>query len=254
MKGHNHILTIMLTLISTSILLSSCSQSKQLFNAESYLDPATDSLLVIDNKSTYRIQQNDKVSLSIWNHDDLSIGSLFGIYNSNEVYGKWVLVDKEGFITIPKLGKIKVINKTCDEAAAMISKMLAKTIKEPIVVVKVLNNSVTIIGEVRTPGTFVIEEEYFNLWQLVSKAEGFEYYADLENVKLIRGSEDNPRIYLLNLTEDNSHKIHNFKLLPGDVIYVPANKGKDVEKKSGRIIPITAIITTAVLLFTQINK
>ncbi len=235
------------------MLLASCSHSKQMFVSDAYLNPLTDSILKVENQQDYVITTDDKISISVWNHDDLSIGSVFGIYNSNEVYGKWVYVDAEGFVKVPQLGKVKLGGLTLDQANERMAKLLAKYIKDPIVVVKVLNNSVSVLGEVRTPGTFLLEEEYNSLWEIVSKAEGFEYYADLENVKLIRGGAHNPRIYLLDLTEENSYMYHNFKILPDDVIYIPANKGKDVDKKSGRIIPITAIITTAVLVITQIN-
>jgi len=52
----------------------------------------------------YKIKSDDKINLSIWDHDNMSVGSVYGIYNSNEVYGKWLMVDHEGLINLPKYG------------------------------------------------------------------------------------------------------------------------------------------------------
>ena len=83
------------------------------------------------------IKTDDKISLSIWNHDDMSIGSVFSIYNSNEAYGKWVLVDKAGFVSFPKIGKVKVSGLNCPQAADTLQALFAKYLVDPIIVVKV---------------------------------------------------------------------------------------------------------------------
>ncbi|RZJ33961.1 MAG: hypothetical protein EOO18_08660, partial [Chryseobacterium sp.] len=40
-----------------------------------------------DPNYEYKIRKDDKITLSVWGQDDLSVGSVYGIYNSNEVYG-----------------------------------------------------------------------------------------------------------------------------------------------------------------------
>jgi polysaccharide export outer membrane protein len=65
-----------------------------------------------DPNYEYRIRKDDKITLSVWGEDDLSVGSVYGIYNSNEVYGKWLLVDINGNIEIPKLGTTPVVGKS----------------------------------------------------------------------------------------------------------------------------------------------
>jgi polysaccharide export outer membrane protein len=79
-----------------------------------------------DPKYEYKIRKDDKITLSVWGQDDLSVGSVYGIYNSNEVYGKWLLVDINGNIEIPRLGTTNVIGKTIPELKEEIKTKLKK--------------------------------------------------------------------------------------------------------------------------------
>src|ERR1700743_3330941 len=66
----------------------------------------------------YRIRKDDKISISCWGHDDLSVGSLYGIYNSNEVYGKWLMVNARGEVNVPKTGSFHIEGLTVSWAEA----------------------------------------------------------------------------------------------------------------------------------------
>ena len=74
-----------------------------------------DSSFVYNKNYQYRIRKDDKITISVWGQDELSVGSCYGIYNSNEVYGKWLMVDENGNIELPKLGSMKVLNVTLIE-------------------------------------------------------------------------------------------------------------------------------------------
>ena len=89
-----------LAFFTIAVLFSSCA------NLNIY--PSTDSAAIesLLKNNIYRpiIQIDDKISVSIWNHTDMSVGSVFGIYNSNEVFGKWLLVSKDSTVFLPKIG------------------------------------------------------------------------------------------------------------------------------------------------------
>ena len=55
-----------------------------------------------DPNYVYTLKKDDKINISIWDHDDMSVGSIYGIYNSNEVYGKWLMLDADGNVEVPK--------------------------------------------------------------------------------------------------------------------------------------------------------
>lgn len=122
------------------------------------------------------------------------MGSVYGIYNSNEVYGKWLLVDINGNIEIPKLGTTSVIGKSLPELKEDIKTKLKKWLVNPIVDVKVLNKEIAVMGEVRNPGVIQVDKDQNTLLELISKTGGFEMYANLKSVKILRQEGENARV------------------------------------------------------------
>ena len=202
----------------------------------------------------YQIRSDDKVSVSIWNHDDLSVGSIFGIYNSNEVYGKWVLVDQSGNIQLPKIGEVQVGGKTIQQLQEELKTTYAKFIIDPIIVVKVLNREVTVLGEVKDAGTFLLEKENNTLVELLGRAGGLNFYADERKVKLIRKEGILEKQYLIDLSKLEGYELHQIRLFADDVIYVPTKKGKSLDKKAPTLIPFTSVLTSLGIVYSLFLK
>ncbi|MGD1845800.1 MAG: polysaccharide biosynthesis/export family protein [Salibacteraceae bacterium] len=234
-------------------LLASCG-TQRLYQSEKH-DPINDSLLQAwsDTTMAYRLATDDKVSFSIWGHDDLSIGSVFGIYNSNEVYGKWVMVDPNGQITLPKIGRIAVAGMTCREAEDTLKTIYGRFIVDPIISVKVLNREVTVLGEVRDPGTFLLEKEHHHLLEVLGKAGGFNDYADLSSVRLVRLRGDQTVELELDLRASDQLRQLPLWMKNGDVIYIPPRRGKMFDKKAPTLIPFTSAITAVAIILSLIN-
>lgn len=227
--------------------LFSCS-TQQLLVSKDYAD-ITD-LLPKDSAYQHRIQADDKLSLSIWNHNDLSIGSVFSIYNSNESFGKWVLIDEDGNAQLPKIGEVHLAGLTCVEAADTLEKLYATHIKDPIIVAKVLNRHVTILGEVRTPGYIILEEEEVSLMDVIGKAQGFSDYADLSSVRLVRDDKS----YYMDLQEFDSVFYHSIVVHSGDIIIVSSKRGKSLDQKAPTLIPFASALTAIAVFSTLILR
>tara|TARA_R110002049_G_scaffold16388_1_gene65327 strand:+ start:5784 stop:6518 length:735 start_codon:yes stop_codon:yes gene_type:complete len=225
-----------LSIIVTLLGLSSCSNQQFLV---SKTEGDIQDLIQVDSNFQHTIRPDDKLSLSIWNHDDISLGSVFSIYNSNESFGKWVLVDQDGFAQLPKLGKVKLGGLTCTQAADTLLNLYALNIKDPIIVVKILNRKVTILGEVRSPGNFILDEEQVNLLEIIGRAQGFTNYANMEEILLVR----NNRNYSLDLQKMNEYQLHNLLLQSDDILVVTATRGKAFDQKAPRLIPVASTIT-----------
>ena len=127
------------------LLFTSCKTQNLLVSKNETKDTTN---FVYDENYQYKIRKDDKISISVWGEDNLSVGSVYGIYNSNEVYGKWLLVDANGNIEVPKLGTKNVVNKTIPELKAEIKNELKQYLVNPVVDVKVLNKEITILVEV----------------------------------------------------------------------------------------------------------
>ncbi len=231
-----------------AIVLTGCGTS----NIMRHSAIASDTAWYVHNPSyQYRIHKDDKISISLWNHDDMSVGSEYGIYNSNEVYGKWLLVDAAGNIQVPQLGAVHVQDSTVIQVKEALRQQYSKWVTDPIVDVKVLNKEITVLGEVKTPGRYVVEKDYNTLLDMVSKAGDFDFYANRKRVTVIRNINYQPQRVVVNLQKADPAFLKNVQVYPGDMIYVPSRKGKVWDKRSGSIIiPIATIISSAVLINT----
>ncbi|MGB0522991.1 MAG: polysaccharide biosynthesis/export family protein [Flammeovirgaceae bacterium] len=241
-----------IALLLALLLFSSC-QSTNLFERSK---KAFSSVEALKNQTypPYRIRTDDKISVSIWNHDDLSVGSIFGIYNSNEVYGKWVLVEQSGDIQLPKIGTVKAQTHTIQELQNKLKEKYAAFIVNPIVVVKVLNREVTVLGEVKDAGTFLLEKEHNTLIELLGRAGGLNFYADQKKVQLIRKVGIVEKQYLIDLSKLEEYELHQIQLLADDVIYVPTKKGKSLDKKAPTLIPFTSVLTSLGIVYSLFRK
>jgi len=227
-------------------VLSSCRTQNLAFSPVS---TASDSSMFANaSAQLHVIRPDDKLSLSIHGHDDLSIGSLYGIYNSNEVYGKWILVDYDSMATLPRLGEVKLAGMTVAEAEDTLRVLYGKAIVNPIVKVKVLNRQVQILGEVKAPGIQTLEKEHNTLAEMIARSGDFDFYANKRRVQVVRMVNDTLKAMTINMTRRDQSQYAAMNLRAGDLVYVPAKKGKDWDKRSGSIITVSGVITSLVII------
>ncbi len=230
-------------------LIAACSSCKTI-NMYSNLDTGNVEDLLDDSRDLHIIKVDDKISLSIWNHDDLSVGSVFTIYNSNEAYGKWILVDENGEIKLPRIGGVSIAGLTCTQAADSLAVQYSEYLKDPVIVVKVLNKEVTVLGEVRTPGTYILEKENNSLTHIIGQAQGFEKYADIQHVKIVRDGIGYP----IDMSNSHDTLLHKINLKADDIVYIPSRRGKRFEEKAPVIIPFASAVTAIALVFSIISR
>ena len=189
------------------------------------------------------IQPGDKVTLSIWGHEDLSIGSLNSSFSSNEATGKWIVVDNDGEVNLPQLGRVKIAGYDIKEVNYLLEEKYNKLIKDPIINVKVLNHYVTVLGEVNRPGKIQLDNEQVSLVQIIGEAQGLSPYAKGEQVKVIRTVQGKPVELVVDLTDLVAFSEYNVMLQPDDVVYIGPNKKKGSDEKLRRATTVTGILT-----------
>lgn len=246
----NRILFILSVL--SVLMFSSCSTQNLFTNSKSAhkdtIAPTTQEL------AEHVIQPDDKITVSIWNHDDLSVGSLYGIYNSNEVYGKWVMIDKLGDVNLPEIGKTKLGGLTRFQAEHMLTELYSKYITNPVVTVKILNIEVTVIGEVFHPGNYVLDKEKNTVVELLGRAGGLDFYANKKKIQIIRGAGAEAHKITIDMTSMMDYKQQTINLQAGDVLYVPTRRSKMIDKKAPVIIPFVSLITGVVVLLKFLGQ
>ena len=226
------------------IMMASC-KSLNYYSSSSIDDVQT----LIKETENYEpvIRVDDRISVSIWGHDNLSIGSVFGVYNSNEVFGKWILVEPDSTVTLPRIGKVKVAGEEISHLSGELEKKYSLFIKNPIVDIKVHSHEITVIGQVIKPGNYPVYKGKNTIAYMIAAAGGTDFYAQINKVKLVR--ED--RSYLLNLSLLSPLEMNNIKLIPGDVLYFPTKNAKTLEKKSSVLIAFSSITTVMLLILNS---
>jgi polysaccharide biosynthesis/export protein len=245
-------LKLLLAAVIVGLLLQSCAATNIMTAPKGKTDTsvaALDSIFYQNTNYQYHIQIDDKVSISVWQQDELSIGSVYGIYNSNEVYGKWLLVDANGNIEIPRLGTMNVEHMTVIALKDTLAILFGEWLVNPIVDVKILNKEISVLGEVRNPQVITLDTEQTRLLDVVAKANGFDFYADIERVKVFRQVGNNVHVANINLTKTDSYQMRNIALYPGDVVIVPSKTSKRVDRQLTNIIPFTSVATAVAILF-----
>jgi len=241
-----------IALLFAGILLQSCSVTNMFTEPGGKPDTsiaALDSIFYDNPDYQYHIQVDDKVNISVWQHDELSIGSVYGIYNSNEVYGKWLLVDKNGNIEVPRLGTIHVEHMTVIALKDSLANRFAEWLVNPIVDVKIMNKQISILGEVLNPQVITLDTEQTRLLNIIAKANGFEFYADIKHIKVLRQVGKDVHVANIDLSQGDSYLKRNIALYPGDVVIVPARNAKRIDRQLSNIIPFTSVATAVAILF-----
>jgi polysaccharide export outer membrane protein len=231
-------------------LLGSCTQN--LFVTKKALPPPA--ALAVGADYQYRLRKDDKISISVWEHDELSMGSVYSLYSVSENEGKWVLVDASGNLNVPKIGRYRVEGLTVPEAEAQLEKVMSKWVVNPQITLKVLNLQTTVLGEVNAPGNQHLDKERNTLVEVLGKAGDFGIYADKRHVKVLRQNPAGTRATEVNLMTMSGFERDNLVILPGDVVYVPSKNGKQFDRKAPSILGVASIISTFFIVFRFIQQ
>ncbi len=166
------------------------------------------------------------------------------------------LVDDEGFVELPVLGNYKVGGKTRKEVKKELTEQYDKYLNGPVVIVKIQNFKVTVLGDVSNPGTFTIPNERVTILEAIGIAGDLEMTGERENVLVIRDRDGIKTEYRIDLTKKDFLNSPVYYLEQNDVVYVEPNSaarstGTFWRTSGGIFISLTSLIITTVVLITN---
>ena len=136
------------------------------------------------------------------------------------------LVDNEGAINFPVLGRLKVAGSSTKELSKQIINKLKEYLVNPIVNIRLTNFKVTVLGEVKTPGSFVIQNERITIIEAIGLAGDLKIQGKRTSITLIREQEGKRIFVPVDLTSKKLFNSPYYYLAQNDVIYVEPNKTK----------------------------
>ncbi|MDR1097005.1 MAG: polysaccharide export protein [Tannerella sp.] len=180
-------------------------------------------------------------------------------YGQQRVLG--YLVDKEGTIDFPILGKLQVEGLTRNQLRDLVKEKLKDgLLKDPIVTVNFLNFKVSVQGEVNQPGSFNITGERITLLEALSMAGDLTIYGRRDRVAVIREFKGQRTILYHNLSSTEIFQSPCYYLQQNDIVYVEPNKRRiqqsniNQNNSVGVWLSIVSVLLTATSLIISVSK
>lgn len=202
----------------------------------------------IQNIIALTTQKNDILSITV-NTFNPELSAPFNLLNSqmganagqNGGISPFIsyIVDEDGQIDYPVLGKLDVLGLTMTEIENLLIEKLQTYLKDPVVNVRLVSFRISVLGEVTQPGTFMISNDRITVLEALGMAGDLTPYANRTNVLVVR-EKDGIRSYgEINLQSSEIFKSEFYYLKQGDVIYIEPTKNVEasVRDQLGEYIP-----------------
>jgi len=203
----------------------------------------------------HRIKPDDRIIINFLNNYDLEKNNLMST-TAADLEQKSFLVNYDGTVTLPIIGRTMLVGLTRLEAAQRLETLYSKYIINPIIDVSIVNLSVSVLGEVKMPGTYKLDKENTNLVEVLAMAGGATEFGKVYKVKIIRGNLKSPQIIEVDLGEASSLKRTDIIIQDKDIIYVEPMKNKLRGSAVAVLNPYFIIITsisTLIIAFSAIK-
>ncbi|MCB0467296.1 MAG: polysaccharide biosynthesis/export family protein, partial [Aequorivita sp.] len=169
---------------------------------------------------------------------------------TNNIQLQGYLVDSEGNIRFPVLGTLGVMGKTRGTVEQELKTKLSEYITDVVVDVRIINFKVTVIGEVKNPGVFRIQDERITLPEAIAQAGDFSEDGKRKDVTVIREEDGVRKVSKIDYTSSQLFSSPFYFLKQNDIVYVePSLKGV---RKSGFIPDVPALLSLVTVVLSTV--
>lgn len=166
------------------------------------------------------------------------------------------LVDKDGFIDFPILGKIKVGGLSRNELIEYLKKEIdPKYIKNPIINILITNFKISVQGDVQRPGTFSLQSERVSIFDALALAGDLNISADRWDVRVIRELNNEKLIYSVDLRSKKILTSPVYYLQQNDVVIVNPNNARiqdsSYTRAAGLFISLASVLISLLTILTR---
>jgi len=247
------------------LILSSCGSRQDIIYFQD--EPLTEAISNQNSNFDLRFKTDDLLTIVVSADDPVVVApfNLNVVSTNNSVIDaqgtlkmQTYLIDSNGNIEFPTLGTIKLAGLTRSEANSLLKEKLGvyfKADSPPIVNIRLANFTVTVLGEVKNPGTYTLQDEKISIPEALGLAGDLTIYGKRDNIKLIREVDGQKKFATIDLTSVNVLNSPNYYLTQNDVIYVEQNNARvrasSYNQNNGIIISAIGTIATIVAILIR---
>lgn len=172
------------------------------------------------------------------------------------------LVDKEGDINFPVIGKVHVAGLTKQQVSAKLQESIKPYVEDALVNVQIVNYKITLMGEVSRPGAISVKNDRISILDAIGQVGDLTINANRKNILIIRDHNGEKEFARIDITQPDLFASPYYYLKQNDVVYVEPN---DAKKRNARysqaqqysitvfssILSAISVITTVILAITK---
>lgn len=168
---------------------------------------------------------------------------------------QYYIVDAEGKIEFPVLGTLQVLGMKTTEVANLIGEKLRVQVKDPMVLVRLINAKVTVMGEVNKPGQYTMPNGRMTLLDALGAAGDLSPYGQRDNILITRETNGKLEFQRLNLNSDELFTSPFYYLQQNDVVYVSPNKVRAINSTNVSLwlSVVSTVASATTVIVTVVN-
>lgn len=250
---------VILGLFILLCMFSSCASRKDMV----YFQPDSTKLNTSYELNAPKLQPGDILAISV-SADDVRATAPFnqispynssGTLQTSNPFLPTYAIDVNGEIDFPKLGKVKLAGKTRTQAMDFLRDKVSQFIVDPGIIMEVRNFRVTVLGEVKNPGTFPINNDRITVLEAIGLAGDLTINGVRKNVMVIREQNGKKDEFRLDLTRKDVLNSPAYYLAQNDVIYVEPNGARIQSSKytqnTSIFVSVASVIITVISVLTR---
>lgn len=273
------------TALLTTILLSSCGNTRQLTYMQGKFDttklsqlPEIDPVIMKGDLISIVVYSDNPSATAIFNQSLITVpsgqsstqsggsngagqgglsgggtGALTGLSNGAPAQSPGYLVDENGNITFQGLGLLHIEGLTKAQLKDTLDQRLKDQLKHPYYTIRFMNYRFTMLGEIARPGVYSMPGESVSLLEALGMAGDMTFFGRRDNVLVIRSKSGKREFARLDLTKPDAMTSPYFYLQTNDLIYIEANKKKVAanDQVTARNVAIAAsIVSTLAIVYS----
>lgn len=224
------------------------------------VDYAFDPIPSVDSIE-YLITPNDRIRFSLYTNTGYKLIDVVGQQNSSggnsarsqRQLGLDYLVESDGLVKLPTLGRTELKGLTVIEAEKKLEDLYSEFYKDPFVQLTVTNNRVIVSTGSGGTAQVVNIDDNMTVVEVLARAGGITSRGNASRVKVIRDMGSRKEVYELDLSRIDGIYDGDLIVQANDIVYVEPNP--EVAREVLRdLTPVLTLITSTIALITILTR